>query len=425
MLETSDGTQIPHAAFVCFGPKRRFTDAFPCETNEACFPNDLMPNPPPSWKQARPAPSSAPMRSRARVLVCALNLRGVHDDSNVAVADDVAHVADGARWRTPLFDVSASSVSVRCDDDRTFNIAGVSGYPAVPDSEKLAGKNQAFFTAHTSALLPSLEPADAIPFWELDAKDDLFVVSSLAPVTTVGVMRGYFNWDGWKAGVDGTEGIRQFPPTLHVEYTSLVSDDLMHNTSRPHDDANNIDLGEHDPGIVPRLSTTAGPLIRLPRGLCGKSMPQGCLLGLGHRHYDMDDEELLPERLRGKDTNEERQGASSAGLFGTYYTHFFYALSIEPPFRLSAASTEFCFPAGKVGGSGLLFGKSSPIYRRGLGAGVDDCEGIQFADAPKLVKNDGDATMVDLLIVYGALDCVSKAIRVPLRVAVGELRLLS
>ena len=101
------------------------------------------------------------------------------------------------------------------------------------------------------------------------------------------------------------------------------------------------------------------------------------------------------------------------------YTHFFFALDQDPPFSLVAASAEFCFPAGRVGGSSLAFAAEGS----GLGAGASDCEVVQFADAPKLVV-DGPGGAASLVLAYGALDCASKALRLPLASAAALLRRL-
>lgn len=116
-----------------------------------------------------------------------------------------------------------------------------------------------------------------------------------------------------------------------------------------------------------RLSTTSN-LIPLRA-----SQDSNCtvLLGVGHIH-----------RKQGKRLGRvfTRASSTAAFMWGGHYTHFFYALSVAPPFRMLAMSAEFCISS-----------RQDP----------SDCESVQF------VAGLGE-TGPDVLLSYGINDCEAK-----------------
>lgn len=103
-------------------------------------------------------------------------------------------------------------------------------------------------------------------------------------------------------------------------------------------------------------------------------------LGVGHFYRGFADSVEVPGR--------------GAGSFGHHYTHVFYTISKEPPFRLTGLSTEFCFPSD---------------------IDAQDCEVIQFVTS---LERDGDK----LAMAYGVMDLYASVATVDLGFVLKSLR---
>ena len=141
-----------------------------------------------------------------------------------------------------------------------------------------------------------------------------------------------------------------------------------------------------------RLSTTANLLHVAKRGAGGKRC--AALLGVGHT------------RRREGDCTVARQACflfkknvPYPFRYGYQYTHFFYTMEPHPPFRLLAASDEFCLSSAQD---------------------PSDCESVQFVSGINLEPSepqwrkyaapgaDYELEARTLLLSYGINDCEAK-----------------
>ena len=145
-----------------------------------------------------------------------------------------------------------------------------------------------------------------------------------------------------------------------------------------------------------RLSTTAN-LVRVRWPGVG-SGAAGCeaYLGVGHLHRGdgvLNLQTGRNSRLRRQARAGRAQAASTAAargqpfLFGYAYTHFFYAVEVQSPWRTVATSGEFCLAAD-----------GAPT----------DCESVQFISSVELQEPQ------TLLLAYGVNDCQAKVARLSL-----------
>lgn len=87
------------------------------------------------------------------------------------------------------------------------------------------------------------------------------------------------------------------------------------------------------------------------------------------------------------------------------YTHFFYTMQPQPPYRMLATSAEFCLAAEQD---------------------AADCESVQFISGLALeASTDGDANQSSLLLSYGINDCEAKIARLTMAAVWRMLRPLA
>ena len=127
-------------------------------------------------------------------------------------------------------------------------------------------------------------------------------------------------------------------------------------------------------------------------------------LGVAHLHRG---EGAVNRHRYGRKPQAGRLGprAKQPFAFGYRYTHFWYALSVTPPFHTVAASAEFCLESPQT---------------------AADCESIQFVSGLELVEpgpaGRRAADNRTLLVSYGVNDCEGRLGRLPLQQVLSALR---
>ena len=149
--------------------------------------------------------------------------------------------------------------------------------------------------------------------------------------------------------------------------------------------------------LRPTLSTTAH-LVRIAR----PDDPFGdALLGIGHLHRRPSNDNHTWTRA----TLGYGRRPDATFRFASQYTHFWYALQPQPPFRLIAMSGEFCMVTQ---------------------TGSDDCESVQFvgglAGASRSTSHYFGVEMSptsaehrDIVMSWGANDCEAKVGRISVK----------
>eukprot|EP00980_Cylindrotheca_fusiformis_P022181 scaffold9078_cov129-Cylindrotheca_fusiformis.AAC.6 len=120
-----------------------------------------------------------------------------------------------------------------------------------------------------------------------------------------------------------------------------------------------------------RLHGTTGSLVLAPK--------LNEYVGIGHYHRD-------------DDSSTGNRDVSKGSLYGHHYTHVFFTVSTDPPFRMKQISNEFVLES---------FGHKG------------DADIVQFASGLEFVSSNGNDGLDAFLIAYGINDCEAATASVP------------